>query len=955
MDHDIAALEQAQDHLHAHFRSLAATRKHSGFPIFALEHGLSPEELKRINTLLRACHRNRLPLAPHWLLWVVYASEVGYGYTGDEYWPSFQKQIPTWQFHDRRRIKGWFARFQKSYSGVVPSGPWADQFSNIAWPITHALLPRYLQRQFARLLFDLRFRLAFGSSSDTGSIGRLLAAHASHASTRFQQFLEQEELTGQIVVALLREESAGAEELIHPPTLTRIVVDLERVRNSREWLKEARRVVSDRFTGIGRGTGRIPPSTSNGAGDSFLRDASRFAIRPDLLLRHNSAGNWSVLLRLKSWRPVAAESAELHSFLDSARCCLNGASDWKPTGWLLSGNRKGALKRWPDVGTPLVQFERPNPLMDHLLESECRLESGPTWLFRIGNDGIAHHIASRTLRPAHDYIVVTTGRVPDELPGFASCTLDCDGVRAVRLAVPTQVPADATARFSELGLNVARTVQVWPAGLPGRGWDGEGSTEWLTTEAPCFGIAPDHEVDALSFRLNGKPEQIVPTAPHGGATFVRLAPLPAGIHVLTVEAHRSPDLDHAVSTPPAKGFVRLAVREPEPWIPGVASHPGFIVTTDPHDANLDVFWRNDLNLSVTGPEDYAVSLSVSLRAADGRELLSEQVRPSMDLPITPDAWRRTFANFLNDESRAWKYLEAASCTLEIKGSSLGACSIRFDHDPSPLRWVMGSRRRETFVRLVDDSGSQDAAPDVQFYSMARPLDAVRLDAESARAEQTVAPPGGLFIASLPAFTDAAVVSAPSRHLDLRELGVRPIVDVSEGVPALRNAFVLLGHWHGARQAGFLANARHGQVIRSIVDAIFRTMCGMNWARAEEAFTEQPTSQAALQELEERVDKRTQFGRALRENLGPSDSEAVITDCFITEAARQHVSRDRDLCSFVLRLAGRRLDILSDPLMATRITQLADNPALLRGARFISLLRELRSDQSATGSRRNTQP
>ena len=248
-------------------------------------------------------------MAPHWLLWVVYASEAGYGYSGDEYWPSYEKQTPNWQFQDRPKVKTWFTRFQNAYSGVVPSGPWARHFSIIAWPITHALLPRYLQRQFTKLLYDLRFRLAFASSSDTGSIGRLLAAHAFHAPTRFQQFLQQEELTGQIVVALLRGESAGAQELIHTPTLKRIVTDLEEVRNSREWLKETRRVVSDRFTGIGRGTGRFPLRPPTRTDGSVLPDASRFAIRPDLLLRHVRAGNWSVVLRLKSLRPVAAESA----------------------------------------------------------------------------------------------------------------------------------------------------------------------------------------------------------------------------------------------------------------------------------------------------------------------------------------------------------------------------------------------------------------------------------------------------------------------------------------------------------------------------------------------------------------------------------------------------------------------------------------------------------------------
>ena len=635
----------------------------------------------------------------------------------------------------------------------------------------------------------------------------------------------------------------------------------------------------------------------------------------------------------------------------STRCRLNGASDWKPTGWLLSGDRKGALKDWPDTGTPLIQFERPNPLMDHLLESEYRLAAGPVWLFRIGNDGIAHHIVSRTVRPAQEYVVVTEGRIPQELPGFNSCTLDCAGVRAFRLAVPAQVSAEATARLKELGLNVTRTIQVWPAGLPGRGWDGEGSSEWLTTESPCFGIAPDHPLDALAFRLNGEPEQILPTDPQRGATFIRLPPLPAGIHMLTVEAQRGSDLDQTVSTPPAKGFVRLAVREPEPWTPGIASHAGLIVTTDPYDANLDIFWRNELDLSVIGPGDFAVSVRVSLQAADGREILSDHVGRPIDLPLTPEAWRHVFANFLDNEARAWKYLEAASCTLEIKGDSLGTCSLRFEHDPSPLRWVLGSGHRATFVRLVDDSGQHDTAPDIKFYSMARPLDASPLDAESARSGQTVPPPGGLFLVRHPPFADSAVVSAPPPHASFQDLGVKPVVDVPEGPPALRDAFALLRLWHGARQAGFLANVRQRQVIRGIINAMFRMMCGQNWARAEEALAERPRSQAALQALETLVDRRTHFGRVLRQHLAAGDSEAAVATSFTAEAARQNISRDRDLCSFALSLASRPLDVLSDPLLEDRVAQLAQNPALLRGARFVFLSLEHHGDPPAA----STQP
>lgn len=947
MDRDSATLKDIQDDLLAHFRSLAATREGSGFPIFALEHGMTQTDLRRVQSLLRARQKARRPSAPLWLLWAVYASEAGYDYKGDEYWPSFEEQTPNWQYHDRPKVKNWFGQFQRSFNGAVPSGPWAEHFSIIAWPITHALLPRYLQRQFAKLLYDLRFRLAI-ALLDAGSIGRLLAAHATHTSTRFQAFLEQEELTGQIAAALLRGESVDADDLVHPPTLNRVVADLECVRSSQEWLKETRYVVSDRFRGIGRGSFRPHFPTAPGHPDKpVLPDASRFVIRPDLFLRHAGSGEWSVLLQLKSLRPIAAESTALRVFLDRTRCRLNGATDWKPTGWLLSGNRMGILRRWPDADAPLIQFERPDSLMNHLLESEYRLPPGPLWLFRIGRDGIARHIASSTVRPANDYIVVTAGEMPRDIPELTLCTLDCEGVSAFRLAVPSQVPADVTTCFRELGIEVARTIRVWPAGLPGRGWDGDGSTEWLTTESPCFGIAPDHPLDALAFRLDDGPEQVIETDPLGDPTFVRLPHLDAGTHLLTVEAHRSPGLDDAVTSPPAKGFARLAVREPEPWTPGVASHPGLIVTSDPFDASLDVLWRNGLILSVNGPEGFTVRVRLELHAADGRQILSDPVSDSMAIPITPDVWHRTFARFLENETRAWKYLEAASCTLEINGDSLGTCALRFDHDPSPLRWALGSSRRQVFVRLVDDSGQHDTAPDILFYSMEHPLRGIRQDDESARRKLTVPPPGGLYFARQPRFEDAAVVSAPPREVGLQSLGVEPDVRVRSGRPAIREAFRLLRLWQNARQAGFLADVRRRQVTRSIASAIFKSMCGKNWARTEEEFVKRPSSPDSLKALEALVDRRTHFGRILSQQGDPTETEGAIAIRFATEAGRQGLSRDVDLCRFALRLATGPVEVLDDPLLDHRVGQLVDNPALFRGARLVSLLREHHGDLLAT--------
>mgnify|MGYP005849101285 CR=1 FL=1 len=945
-------LEQWQGRLERHFESLARTRADSGFPIFALEHGLGDAELEQISRVLRSRLKARLPLSPHWLLWVIYATERGYTYSGDEYWRSFEEQTPEWEFHDRDRIKPWFRKFQTAYHGVVPSGPWAEHFRIIAWPITHAILPRYLQRQFARALYDLRFRLASLATLDPRTIGRLLAVNAHYASTRFQEFLQQEELAGRIVLAILGAEPSEGTELIYPPTLRRIVSDLEKVRSAREWLNETQRVVSDRFKGIGRGSGPPAERPPIGPPGRAGPDAARIAVRPNLLLRHAGGGTWSVLLEVPSFRSVAALNADVQSFLQRTRCRLNGGNDMKPTGWLLLGNRKGALRRWPDPARPLIQFERPHPAIDHLLESECRLSPGPIWLFRIRSDGTAHEITGRIVRPGRAYIVATAGEVPQAHDGMSPCKLECEGVRSFRLAIPPDVSADMTAWLQGLGLQVARTIRVWPAGLPGRGWDGEGSSEWLTTEAPCFGIVHDHPVDGYAIRLNNGPEAVIGTSDPGKPVFVRVPPLPAGTHSLVIKAHRHPSLDALAPSPPAEGFVQLTVREPEPWTPGVAAHPGLIVTIDPHDPDLDTFWRNEVSLSVTGPEGYAVNLSVSLESADGREILSKQVGAPMDLPVTPEAWRRRFGQFLRCEDHAWSYREAASGTLAIEGKTLGRCALRFEHDAQPLRWVLRRDHGDIILRLVDDSGQDGSKPEVHFYSMERPLKAVPVAPETALSRITVAPPGGLFLAKHGQHSDIVTISTGLTGEGLQGLSVRPAFgELPDGSVTPAGALRVLGLWHEARLSGFLAGVRHQQVIDGALLAVFGSLCGPDWANGETRFRSNPASPHALEFLKMAVDQRPSFAAVLLQDHSRMDGNAAQGARWFAEvAARYKVCKDQKLCEFALRLASQphRLPAACGADLDNLLGQIAKSPAILRGARLLALLSASRN-RNATPS------
>lgn len=934
-------LEEWQERLERHFEALARLREGSGFPIFALEHDLSDEEIRKISFLLRSCLRYRLPLNQYWLLWAIHAAERGYTYNGDEYWPSFEEKTPEWTPEDRDKLVPCFKKFQKTYNGVVPSGRWASYFRIIAWPITHAILPRYLQSQFTKLLYELRSLLVRLAEPDPATIGRLLAVNAHHTSTRFQQFLQQEELTGRIVLGLLGTAHAEGKEPIHKRTLKRIIGDLEEVRRAREWLKETQRVVTN-FKGIGRGTGPSvhQPHTPR-AGDT-VPDIRRLGIQPSLVLGHRGGGTWSVRLEIPSFRSVAALNPEVHSFLKSTRCRISGAPDIKPEGWLLSGNRKSPLRSWPDPDTPLIQLSPSHDIIDHLLESECRLSSGPVWLFKIAQDGNAHEIIGRIVRPGSSYLVVTTDAVPEPHGFIRPCPvkLECDGVKAIRFSIPLQVSAGDTAWLHRLDLQVARTVRVWPAGLSGRDWDGEGRSEWLTTETPCLGIRHDYLVDAYVLRLKNDAETVIAETvirTGGGErpVFVRIEPLPVGIYTLTVQPETSLA---SMAGPDATGFIQLRVREPEPWLPDVVSHPCLIATLDPHDANLDLFWRNEVNVSVRGPEGRTVSCTVSLTSRDGKEILSEQIGGPMELPVKPEVWRNKLGQFLKNKQHAWSYLEAASGSLTIAGEELGRSVFRFEHDVIPLRWVLRRDRDKIVLRLIDETGEEEEPLSILFFSMEHPLQEERRAPDEALKGSIAPEPGGLFHAQHGEHCARVIVSTPRTTKNLQDLDIRPAFSGSTDLP---HCLQLLGSWENARLYGPLARVRQERVTAGLFAEIYGRLCGANWTRRETAFRENPASPSVVDALHKAVDQRSDFASALRRGSAEiGDDMAAASQWYADAAERYNVSRKPELCDFALRLASqphRLSETFNAGEMRNLLNQVKNKPTLVRGARLLVLL------------------
>jgi len=941
------SLEQWQKRVEGHFTQLASARTNSSFPLFALEHGLTDDEFREIGSQLREQLSLGLRLESHWLLWVVYATELGYDYDGDEYWDSFEARTPRWRDRGSRdQLRTWFYRFRTNFHGVKPTGPWANHFTIIAWPITHAILPKYLQWQFAKTLYDLRYRLASLQALSSDAVGKLLVSNAWDASSRFKEFLQQQELAGRIVLALLTDREPEDQSPIYPPTLQRLVSDLERVQSAREWLKETRRFVIDRMKGTGPGSGgtlRIAELQPSAASDD-VHDALR--IHPTLVLRRSGTSTWLVVVDIPSFAGVARLHPELRVFLAGTRCKISGATEiWLPGGWLLSSAQRRVLKSWPGVGIPLVKFERPNEILDHYLDRETRLSSGPVWLFRIGADGLAREIAGRIVRPGRKYIVLADSELLADNPLLTQCGLECNGISAGVLSAPVTFSSADVTRLQQFGLHVARTVRVWPAGLAGRAWDGEGHSEWLTTEAPCFGMVHDHPLDAYSLRLNNGAETLIEARQVGSPVFVRISPLPAGTHTLSIKPLRD---SAGPSSTAAEGFVTLEVREAEPWIPGTTLHPGLVISVDPPEPSLDMFWEGDVGVSILGPSGRQVTCALSLATQSGKELLSEQIG-TFDLPVTAEYWQTKFSHFVNVERRTWTYLEATSGRFLVKGDELGDYALRLERDVKPIRLVCRSINRVMTARLIDDTGKDDAGTS-RFFTFRRPADPITLNPDTILTGFQIPSPGGLFEARHGEHLDTMIVSMPQIEGGFQGLVIEPdLHDLDSDTVHVAYILEILRLWNETRLFGPLVGMRRRRIIERLTNRLYSLLCGRRWAEAESAYLSNPHSESELRQLERLVGGSSGFAVVLRRDYPKIDADTNSGSQWYAEvAARYQVCSEKGLCEFALQLAGHphHLFLLPKPILAGLLADVRKKTVLLRGARLLAVLSATNNPASA---------
>jgi len=946
-----AELRDWQTRLARHFAELRGRRCGDGAerPVFGLEHGLDPREVQALATAVRGYVADRPPSGDHALAWIVYSSELGYRYSGDEYWQTFELETPGWTLNGNRYwIRDCYRQFQRDFGGAVPSGAWAEHFSIICWPITHAVLPEDLQRQLARILYELRHLFSGELLESPAMLGELIAARSWNATSRFQNLAQETQLVGQIAAALLLQEESGSDNLIHPATLRRIGEDLDRERRAREWLRGARRFAKERAQV--RGLGLLGRSTTSAISrpEEARAEIAALGIEPRLVLRPTDpqGSSWEVSIEIPDLSHLLLRFPRTREILTGSRCVVAGAVG-RPLARTrcLHGAQRITLARWPRADEVLLQFEQSDPQLEYLLRTECLLRPGPFWLFRIASDGLAYESRSLRVRPGERYIVVSSGGPLVSTNHTCSIGLHCEGAVGTLLNLPSALTADWEETLGQLGLGQAKTIEVWPAGLAAVVWDREGHGEWLASERPCLAIRVDHLIDGLLVSMGDgtEPPLELSSITPGEPAFVELPQLPVGLHRVRVSARMSPEVDaEAVGDLD----VVIRIREARPWSQGVSPHGPLVVEMEPPEPSLEQMWEGHVEVTIRGPVGRNLICAISLFEREGDAATVSKKLPPMHLPVSADGWRNHFEkHFRRTRSAEEAYDAARSCELAFTADELGAFTVRCEREFTPLRWALRRRGEGYLVRLLDDSGD-DVQPTVTRLAFETPTIEERISLAS---EYDVREPGGMYVARLRELT-AGIIVPPVIH-GLRDLRCAPVIDEEpRSLESIVRILAIAQQWGHARLPGdFLSAERRRDVLLALGSHATWLLCGDNWGRTELAARKGADGMTRLQEAVSRRRDKVAIGIVLERDC----ADLATRTCrervqrVASLATRFHLlpstvptdeADARWLSELALRLASDAAGVntWAGTRLRAGLAGLMELPTLARAARFLVL-------------------
>lgn len=816
----LETLEYLHGELEVHFAALRDRRRQLSppAPVFALEHGLGDEDLVLLQCAVRAAHRRRLVTRAgrHWWLpFVVHAAEVGYIYDGVEYWPIYAKATPGWidSDYERDRVRNWFTKFSQEYGGAIPQGAWAKTFRKIAWPITHAVLPRYLQVQLAKMLSDYRTGWP-GLLDNPHELGIRLHSWSRQYSDRLEKFCQNTELVGHVAVGLLLSGDGEASPYIETTALERIVESLNGERQSRRWLQDARHSASTVRT-------RNFRQPTGGEGHGSQRERLPAATDPKLQLRLEGQ-LWKAYAVLPDLRPLQHTLPSVFDELRRHRAVIAGARKVISTGGLLYANPPIELEAWPWPTDPFLELQRASREVNLLIADQCRISNGPWWVFRREPGGPAAEVKGKAIRPGGCYCIVGASETPP--PNVEWCEpveIAVDGVHAYELRVPAVVGDPAVRAIVNAGLSIMTDVSIRPVGVVASSWDGEGSVEWLAGEPALLAIHAQHAPPMAQLMINGEPYYVEwPT----GETelFLSLEALDVGVHVIVIALGDPEGAGHR-----AGGTLLATIRDPLVQDEGAAAGEGIRLRVVPAQPSLPELWDGHAVVELDGPDGTTADLKVTLFDGKGVELDSH--RRHVSLPVTGENWRRFFSELRDELAR--HYHEADFAQLAVSRAGVGFATLTCERGFQGLRWVVSARHRQAgyTARLIDRTDGDPVT--VEFFPVERPL-----VAEARPTDQVFVSParGGLLWATNGREVAAQIV--PPDPNQLLQLGVcQPSVPTNQR--SLEEVDKLIRHHRRWRDAELPAHPFGVRERNRVLDAITTALAVMltpgPWARFEQ--------------------------------------------------------------------------------------------------------------------------
>lgn len=926
-------LAQAQSELEAHFTALAALRRPHGYPVYALEHGLSAEQIDALAALASATLYPHGPNDRHWLIWTVLGAEAGYAYTGDEYWPTLERAPGEWRDNHRRRwLRLQYERFRDQFGGPQPVGRWADQFSQIAWPIANAILPRYLQAHFAAQLHAKRWALASLAVSDSANLGNLLREDYDGSSSRFADFLQQTDLTSQIVRAL-REGDLGTDmPRILPDLLARIVGDLEGRRDSRELLRAARSVISRHQSTLAPALrGAVPNRTPSAGGEAPIAAvtlAARLASDGTVLLGAIFPDIGAALARCDR-EPRA---------LTAVRIRVVGAETRPEPALALLGlaRRDRAIATFPAAGEPVVRIETDDAPLRAMLQPLFLLEPAPIWLLRRHNDGMFREVRGRQARPDEVYLVLFRQAPNADLrdqAGLIPQIASAQAIHAFLLETPQRWASQQQTALRALGIGTAAGIRIDPLGISPSAAPDTGLPQWGASETILLRLTADFALQSFAVRLDGGPAETL--VAEEGEVRLEIGALAIGRHSLTVRAvMRTPDGE--AETGDAASF-NFAIVAPQPWPNAMRGRAGFRLLLEPAGADLEALFAERVAVRVFGPAGRAVNWLLETFDAAGHPTGAYSGGNSPVGAPVPIAILDRMRTNLSDAIDAAHRVDLVGAIGE-----LGRQSLAFPHRVEPLRWHFDAGTRR--ARLIDETAHEDPVT-ARTYSLSRPLAKARLDYSQAIDGLTVEAPGALLVADYQGRQYSIFASAPPTQTlhALSELGVAQDftlgADDGEAVLILLSA---LARWSRSRPVGPQAVNRKSQTLARIVDQLPARACGRDFAALLAT-----GSAGALVRAQALVGGSPGFGSRAR-TFAPIDDEDGL-DAFQTIARTYRIDLDghQAVDAYRLAVAPGTLRLGGAVGARTRIAALLDNRTLVRGAFLASAaMQAARAEQLA---------